>query len=370
MTNHLRPIAAALALAACQDDLVQPRGAALTAPRASGTAANAAAGGSLTWYLAAPGFPSPSSFSAVPFGLQGDEPVPADYDGDGLADVGVSAPIASRDVERLVSGSVFVVAGRREGGRVEEIPADRLRVGDVVLVRPGDRVPCDGTIEEGRSALDESPVTGESVPVARGPGEPVVAGSINADGVLRVRVTRAAADNTVARIVKLVEEASAARAPSQRLVERFARWWTPGAMAASLLVILVPPLLFGGDWWTWTYRGLALLLIACPCALVISVPAGPPSGGLYLKPPSRGGLWLGVTTMPSERPGSSSARARLYVRIAWLSAGVGTHESRESTRTSTPFATSTSIAECSAGSDRPCVSRPRNSGPRMPCAAR
>ena len=99
---------------------------------------------------------------------------------------------------------------------------------------------------------------------------------------------------------------------------------------------------------------------------VASVSAGPPFGGLYLKPPSRGGLWLGVTTMPSERPGSSSGRPRLYARIAWLRAGVGTHESRASTRTSMPFATSTSIALRSAGSDSPCVSRPRNSGPAMP----
>ena len=176
--------------------------------------------------------------------------------------------------------SLIPRTARREGagGRIEEVPAASLRLGDLVQVRPGDRLPCDGEIVEGRSALDESPVTGESVPVARGPGEPVVAGSINADGVLQVRVTRTAADNTVARIVRLVEEASASRAPTQRFVERFARWWTPGAMGAALLVILVPPLLFGGDWWTWTYRGLALLLIACPCALVISVPAAIASG--------------------------------------------------------------------------------------------
>ncbi|WP_426959852.1 heavy metal translocating P-type ATPase [Muricoccus radiodurans] len=175
--------------------------------------------------------------------------------------------------------SLLPATARREAtAGLEEVPVASLRVGDMVQVRPGDRVPCDGEITEGRSALDESPVTGESVPVARGPGDPVIAGSINADGVLRVRVSRAATDNTVSRIVRLVEEASASRAPSQRFVERFSRWWTPGAMVASLLVILVPPLLAGGDWWTWTYRGLALLLIACPCALVISVPAAIASG--------------------------------------------------------------------------------------------
>lgn len=179
---------------------------------------------------------------------------------------------------RALASLIPRTARREAEGRIEEVPAASLQVGDVVQVRPGDRLPCDGEIIDGRSALDESPITGESMPVPRGPGEPVVAGSINADGVLRVRVTRAAADNTVARIITMVEDASASRAPSQRFVERFARWWTPGAMVAALLVIVVPPLLFGGDWWTWTYRGLALLLIACPCALVISVPAAVASG--------------------------------------------------------------------------------------------
>ncbi|KAA5612005.1 cadmium-translocating P-type ATPase [Rhodovastum atsumiense] len=177
-------------------------------------------------------------------------------------------------------GALIPRTARREtlDGGIAEVPAASLRVGDVVQVRPGDRLPCDGEILEGRSALDESPVTGESVPVARGPGDPVIAGSINAEGVLRVRVTRAAADNTVARIIRLVEEAAAARAPTQRFIERFARIWTPAALGASLLVMLVPPLLLDGDWWGWAYRGLALLLIACPCALVISVPAALASG--------------------------------------------------------------------------------------------
>jgi len=166
----------------------------------------------------------------------------------------------------------------RQDGSTEQVQSDRLAVGDLVLVRPGDRVPCDGSIEEGRSALDESPVTGESVPVSRGPGEAVVAGSINADGALRVRVTRAATDNTIARIIRMVEEATASRAPTQRFIERFSSWWTPGAMIVSALVILLPPFLLGWDWGTSVYRGLAVLLIACPCALVISVPAAMASG--------------------------------------------------------------------------------------------
>ncbi|PHK94093.1 heavy metal translocating P-type ATPase [Pseudoroseomonas rhizosphaerae] len=166
----------------------------------------------------------------------------------------------------------------RADGSTEQVPSDRLSVGDLVLVRPGDRVPGDGTIEEGQSALDESPVTGESVPVTRGPGDAVVAGSINADGALRVRVSRAATDNTIARIIRMVEEATASRAPTQRFIERFSTYWTPGAMVVSALVILLPPFLLGWDWWTSVYRGLAVLLIACPCALVISVPAALASG--------------------------------------------------------------------------------------------
>ena len=177
--------------------------------------------------------------------------------------------------------SLIPRTARREAsaGSIEEVPAERLAIGDIVQIRPGDRVPCDGEIIDGRSALDESPVTGESIPVPRGPGELVLAGSVNADaGLLRVRATRAASDNTMARIVRLVEEAAASRAPTQRFVERFAEWWTPAAMVAAAVVMVGPPLLFGGDWWTWTYRGLAQLLIACPCALVISVPAAVASG--------------------------------------------------------------------------------------------
>ncbi|MFC0387681.1 heavy metal translocating P-type ATPase [Muricoccus vinaceus] len=162
--------------------------------------------------------------------------------------------------------------------KTEEVSSDQLVVGDLVLVRPGDRVPCDGVIEEGQSALDESPVTGESVPVSRGPGDGIIAGSINSDGALRVRVTRGASDNTISRIIRMVEEATAARAPTQRFIERFSNYWTPGAMVVSLLVILVPPFLLGWDWGTSVYRGLAVLLIACPCALVISVPAAMASG--------------------------------------------------------------------------------------------
>ncbi|MDN3568853.1 heavy metal translocating P-type ATPase [Paeniroseomonas aquatica] len=190
----------------------------------------------------------------------------------------VAAGRARAGIRALATLMPRTALRQRADGTTEEIQASRLAVGDLILIRPGDRVPGDGRIEEGQSALDESPVTGESVPVSRGPGEAVVAGSINTDGALRVRITRAASDNTIARIIRMVEDATASRAPTQRFIERFSTYWTPGAMVVALLVILVPPFLLGWDWWTSLYRGLAVLLIACPCALVISVPAAMASG--------------------------------------------------------------------------------------------
>ncbi len=191
---------------------------------------------------------------------------------------GVAAGRARAGIRALAALMPRTALRLRADGTTEQVPSASLAVGERVLVRPGDRVPCDGVIEQGRSALDESPVTGESVPVARGPDEAVMAGSVNAEAALTLRVTRAAADNTVARIVRLVEEATATRAPTQRFIERFSAWWTPGAMIVSILVILLPPFLLGWSWETSIYRGLAVLLIACPCALVISVPAAMASG--------------------------------------------------------------------------------------------
>lgn len=163
-------------------------------------------------------------------------------------------------------------------GMQREVSAASLEVNDQVLVRPGDRVPADGVIIHGSSSLDESPVTGESVPRARTAGEIVFAGSINVDGVLRIRVEKTAADNTIARIIQLVEQAQVSRAPTARFIEHFSRYYTPAVMALAALVVILPPLAMGGDWSTWLYRGLALLLIACPCALVLSTPAAIASG--------------------------------------------------------------------------------------------
>ncbi|MEQ4597473.1 MAG: heavy metal translocating P-type ATPase [Methylobacteriaceae bacterium] len=163
-------------------------------------------------------------------------------------------------------------------GAVREVPAASLVIGQTVLVRPGDRVPADGEITDGTSSLDESPITGESVPRPKAVGDIVYAGSVNADGALQVQVTRMPSDNTVARILHLVEEAQASKSPTARFIDRFSAIYTPVAFAVAALAALVPPLLFGADWGTWIYRGLALLLIACPCALVLSTPAAIASG--------------------------------------------------------------------------------------------
>lgn len=163
-------------------------------------------------------------------------------------------------------------------GKQSTVAASALQVDDLVLVRPGDSVSADGVIVDGASSLDDSPVTGESVPVAKALGDQVFAGSINIDGALQVRVEKTAADNTIARIIELVEQAQASKAPTARFIEKFSRYYTPAVMAIAVLIIIVPPLLMGGEWATWLYRGLALLLIACPCALVLSTPAAIASG--------------------------------------------------------------------------------------------
>jgi Cd2+/Zn2+-exporting ATPase len=163
-------------------------------------------------------------------------------------------------------------------GGQRSVSATSLRVSDLVLVRPGDRVPADGQIIQGASSLDESPITGESVPRSKAKGDSIFAGSINVDGVLQVRVEKTASDNTISRIIQLVEQAQSAKAPTARFIENFSCYYTPAVMLIAALIVVVPPLAMGGDWDTWIYRGLALLLIACPCALVLSTPAAIASG--------------------------------------------------------------------------------------------
>ena len=170
-----------------------------------------------------------------------------------------------------------------------EVPADSLRIGAVIMVRPGDRIAADGIIIEGSSALDEAPVTGESAPKTKSVGDPVFAGTINNHAVLKIRVTAAAADNTIARVIRLVEEAQESKAPTERFIDRFSRYYTPMVLIVGALVAVLPPLLGLGEWSEWIYKGLAILLIGCPCALVISTPAAIAAG---LSAGARHGLLL------------------------------------------------------------------------------
>ncbi|NRP87152.1 Lead, cadmium, zinc and mercury-transporting ATPase [Ensifer adhaerens] len=185
---------------------------------------------------------------------------------------GVAAGKARASIQSLTE-LVPKTALVEQNGKTREVQAESLSVGAVILVRPGDRIPADGTILSGESAIDEAPVTGESTPVRKGADATVFAGTVNGDAALRIRVTAAAADNTIARVVKLVEEAQESKAPTERFIDRFSRYYTPGVVVVGALVAVVPPLLLGGNWGEWVYKGLAILLIGCPCALVISTPA-------------------------------------------------------------------------------------------------
>lgn len=164
-----------------------------------------------------------------------------------------------------------------DGQRVN-VPASDLKPNDVIEVSPGGRLPADGRLEFGNASFDESALTGESIPVERSQGDSVMAGAVAVDKVVRFVVTSKQGENAIDRILHLIEEAEARKAPLERFLDRFSRWYTPLMMVVALLVITIPPIAFGQPWETWTYRGLALLLIACPCALVISTPAAITSG--------------------------------------------------------------------------------------------
>ena len=174
---------------------------------------------------------------------------------------------------KLAPPTAAVLRPCEDDGELEEktIDVGDIVIGDVVIVRPGERAAIDGVVLEGAAAADQAPVTGESAPVAKGPGDQVFAGSIIEGGTLHVRATAAAADTTIAKIVHMVEEAQAQRAPAETIVDRFASKYTPVVVALAAAVAFVPPLL-GASFDTWFYRGLALLIISCPCALVISTP--------------------------------------------------------------------------------------------------
>ena len=249
---------------------------------------------------------------------------------------------ARRAVAALMSLAPPEVRLVRADGGEETTSPDRVPVGSRFRVRPGDRIPLDGRVADGTGGVDQSPITGESVPVPKAPGDEVYAGTINGDGVLTVESTKPAADTTLARITRMVGEAQSKRAPSEQWVEGFARYYTPAVMVLALALLLVPPLAFGGGWGDWFYRSLVLLVIACPCALVISTPVSIVAalaaaarngvlvkGGVYVEAPARlravamdktGTLTAGKPAVVEVVPLSGHTEAELLERAAALEA--------------------------------------------------
>lgn len=231
---------------------------------------------------------------------------------------------------------------REETGEEREVPPGEVAVGQVFLVRPGEKIPLDGVVQEGTSAVNQAPITGESVPVTKTIGDEVFAGTINGEGLLAVECTKPAADTTLARIIRMVEEAHGRRSPSEQWVEIFARVYTPSVMLLALSMLLIPPLLFGDSWPEWLYRSLVLLVIACPCALVISTPVSIVAalasaarhgvlikGGVYVEAPAHlkaiamdktGTLTAGEPRVKQVVPLNNHTEAELLERAAALEA--------------------------------------------------
>jgi Cd2+/Zn2+-exporting ATPase len=185
---------------------------------------------------------------------------------------------ARNAIDKLMDLSPDTAMARQGDGTWLRVDARTVAPGALVRVGPGERISHDGSVSGGRSSVDQSAITGESLPVEKSAGDPVYAGTVNQEGELVLSVTKAAEASTLSRIIHLVEEAQSSRSATQRFVDRFARVYTPIVMALAVLVALAPPLLFAAPWAAWAYRALALLIIACPCALVISTPVTVVSG--------------------------------------------------------------------------------------------
>ncbi|MDN4071809.1 heavy metal translocating P-type ATPase [Fictibacillus terranigra] len=160
----------------------------------------------------------------------------------------------------------------QEGSEVVKKPVEEISIGEVIIVKPGDKIPLDGDVMQGESTVNQAPITGESIPVDKRPGDSVYAGTINEHGTLEVQVTKLVEDTTISKIIHLVEEAQEKKAPAEAFIDKFAGIYTPIVFGLALLLMVLPPLLAFGTWGEWFYKGLELLVIACPCALVISTP--------------------------------------------------------------------------------------------------
>lgn len=179
---------------------------------------------------------------------------------------------ARRAIAALMDVAPPMARLRNEDGSFAEVAPEAVAVGSTLLVKPGERIPLDGRITEGESDVNQAPITGESIPVPKGIGDAVFAGTINGDGALHMESTKGAGQTTLANIIRLVGQAQSRRAPSERWVERFARIYTPVVLGLALAMLVIPPLAFAQPWSVWIYRSLVMLIIGCPCALVISTP--------------------------------------------------------------------------------------------------
>jgi Zn2+/Cd2+-exporting ATPase len=232
---------------------------------------------------------------------------------------------ARRAIESLLESAPPVVRVRAEDGTEQQVEPSDVAVGSTFIVRPGEKIPLDGDIARGNSDVNQAPITGESAPVSKGPGDEVFAGTINGDGTLEAVSTKTADQTTLANIIRMVTEAQSRRAPSEQWVEKFARVYTPVIMVMAMAIFLAPPLLFGGAWEDWFYRALVLLVIACPCALVISTPVSIVSalaasaghgvlvkGGSYMEAPA------GIKAIAFDKTGTlTEGKPRVVELVPW-----------------------------------------------------
>lgn len=238
---------------------------------------------------------------------------------------------ARRAVEALMELAPPVARLKEKGGH-REVGPDEVTIGSHIIVRAAERIPLDGKVVRGSSAVNQASITGESMPVAKEPGDDVFAGTINGDATLEIETTRLAEDTTLAHIIRLVGEAQGRRSPSEQWVEKFARWYTPAVIVAAVVIFIVPPLAFSQSWADWLYRSLVLLVIACPCALVISTPVSIVAalaasarngvlikGGVYMEAPAH------VRTIAFDKTGTITLGQAKVQQVVPLSG----HDERE-----------------------------------------